>query len=113
MTANNKTASKAATSTEIDELVSKKKYITLNEGIDYRKIAEIMSRQGFKMNHATARNQLMLAMENLLTSVGREFNVKLGKKQVSELLKNQDVHNALADILYLAYNNKRRDGEDV
>lgn len=87
----------------------KKKYITLEEGADFRQIANLMSAANYKMNHATARNQLMLAMENLLTDIGRQLNVRLNKEQINEMLRNQHIHNALADILYLAHNNKRRD----
>lgn len=80
-----------------------KKYITLDEGTDFRKISQIMTEAGFVMNHATARNQLMIAMENLLSNVGRQMGVKLDKTQLSALLHNQDVHNSLADILFVAY----------
>ncbi|MFA6049941.1 MAG: hypothetical protein WC761_01970 [Candidatus Paceibacterota bacterium] len=87
----------------------KKKYITLEDGADFRKIADVMTDAGYKMNHATARNQLMLAMENLFTEIGRELNLRLNKEQISEMLRSQDVHDALTDILYLAHNNKQRE----
>jgi murein endopeptidase len=35
-------------------------YATVKDGLDYRAISEIMSERGFKMNHATARNVLLL-----------------------------------------------------
>ena len=51
-------------------------YATVKEGMDYRAISQIMSENGFKMNHATARNVLLSAMrsiaEDLLISRGEE-----------------------------------------
>ncbi len=88
-----------------------KKYITLDEGADFRKIAHIMSQAGFPMNHATARNQLMLAMENLLIDVSRQIGVKIEKKHIDDMLHNQDVHNSLADVLQLAYTELKKEGK--
>jgi hypothetical protein len=53
-------------------------YATVKEGMDYRAISQIMSENGYKMNHATARNVLLSAMrsiaEDLLVSRGEENN---------------------------------------
>jgi len=91
---------------------STRKYITLDDGTDFRKIAEAMTKAGFKMNHATARNQLMLAMEKLFSDIGKQLNVKLNKTQISGMLHSQEVHNALADILYMAVNDSPKESKD-
>jgi len=53
-------------------------YATVQDGLDYRAISEIMTERGFKMNHATARNVLLSAMrslaEDLLVSRGEDSN---------------------------------------
>ena len=36
-----------------------------NQGLGYREIAEVLTAEGFKMNHATARNYFLRAMEKL------------------------------------------------
>ncbi|HIL97550.1 MAG TPA: hypothetical protein EYG51_16795 [Pseudomonadales bacterium] len=38
-------------------------------GMDYRRIAEKMTEDGYKMNHATARNVFLSAMRKLATPV--------------------------------------------
>ena len=38
---------------------------SIENGLDYRSIAEIMSAEGYKMNHATARNIFLKAMKKL------------------------------------------------
>ena len=36
-----------------------------DQGLGYREIAEVMTSEGYKMNHATARNYFLRAMEKL------------------------------------------------
>lgn len=84
----------------------KKSYITLQDGCDFRTIADTMSEAGWTMNHATARNQLIVALQDLFVHIGKKIGIKLDRKQIDRILKDQEVHNALSDILYVAYNNK-------
>jgi len=81
----------------------KKKYITLDSGVDFRGIARIMSDNSYKMNHATARNQVIQAMNNLLTNAGRRLGVELSPERLEELLKKQDIHDSLVDVLWTAH----------
>lgn len=81
-----------------------RKYVTLESGVDFRTIAKIMTANGYKMNHATARNQLILAMQNLLTNVATQVKgPKMKAAEVDSLLKDQTIHDHLGDILYLAH----------
>jgi len=81
-----------------------KKYVTIkSDGTDFRKMAEIMTEAGFKMNHATARNQLILALETIVNHMSSSFNTKITKKHVKNLLNSQEIHDDLSDIIYLAY----------
>ena len=36
-----------------------------DQGLGYREIAEVLTKEGYKMNHATARNYFLRAMEKL------------------------------------------------
>lgn len=101
-----------------------KKYITIEGGLDFRKISKALSDNGFQMNHATARNQLISAMEKLLEGLVEEV-VKDGthndedvlknsksKTLVSNLLKTQDIHRTLGDLLQdLFYSEETEDTE--
>lgn len=92
-----------------------KKYITLNDGgIDFRKIARIMTNRGYPLNHATARNQVIHAMKELLLFVSEELGADLTPEQAMALVNNKDTHDALHDVLYLAYKRDREffDRED-
>lgn len=85
-----------------------KKYITINEGMDYRRIAKVMTQNNHKMNHATARNQLISAVEELLTSTASDLGMSLSADEISSLAKNQEIHEALQDVIYLAYEQSKK-----
>jgi len=81
----------------------KKTYITLKDGgCDFRKMARIMTAAGYKMNHATARNQLILAIESLISHTSSNLKVKISKAQLRELITNQALQDNLADVLFTA-----------
>lgn len=89
--------------TKPEKAKGNKKYITLDGGVDFRKIAETMTTYGYRMNHATARNQLMVAMEKVLSDVAKQAGARLSRTQLKGLLQNQAVHDALADILHVIH----------
>ena len=90
---------------------AKSKYVTLEDGIDFRKIAKIMTDAGWQMNHATARNVLMNGLSRLVTNISEEAGTRLTSKEVEGLLKNQQLHEALAEILFKAYHMQRNSDE--
>lgn len=83
-----------------------KKYVTVEEGTDFRTIAKIMTNNGYKMNHATARNVLISAIKKLLNYSADQVGVKIPESEMKQLIKDQAVHTALADVLYLAQKEK-------
>lgn len=83
-----------------------KKYVTIEEGQDFRSIAKIMTDNGFKMNHATARNVLISAIKKLLNYSADRVGVKISEEKMKTLIKDQTVHTALADVLYMAEKEK-------
>lgn len=92
----------------------KKTYITLKDGgCDFRKMARIMTEAGYKMNHATARNQLILAIESLIGHTSANLQIKIGKAQLRELITNQALQDNLADVLFTANEALKRDKEDA
>jgi hypothetical protein len=83
---------------------SNKKYITLEDGgCDFRQMDKIMCEAGHKMNHATARNQLILALDSLLMKVGSSLNANISLNDIEKIRNNQDIHGCLQDVLYQAY----------
>lgn len=88
-----------------------KKYITIGEGLDFRSIAKVMTKNNYKMNHATARNQLISAVEELLANTAINLGIGLTQEEISSLAKNQEIHEALQDVIYLAYEQTKKKNE--
>jgi len=79
------------------------KYVTLEDGTDFRRIASIMTEAGWTMNHATSRNVLMTSLNKLVLFISTKMGGNLSEEQVKEILKDQNVHEALAEILHQAH----------
>lgn len=92
--------------------IEKKRYITI-DGIDFRKIASIMTQAGYKMNHATARNQLMSALQKFLMNIVKQTDVKLEREKIEEMINSQDIHGALTDVLSRAYEEMEKEKNAV
>ncbi len=88
---------------------NRKTYITLKDGIDYRTISKIMSKAGYQMNHATARNTLMNAMNNFVVKIGEEVGLEITQEKANEILKESELHHAFSDILFKAYSELKKD----
>ena len=75
---------------------SKFGYATVtNSGMGYREIAETLTREGSKMNHATARNYFLRAMKKLASSVADYTE----PRTVDELAADPRFQMAIADIM--------------
>ena len=85
------------------------KYVTLEEGTDFRRIAEIMSAAGYQMNHATARNVLMNSLGRLVRNVSEELGASITEEQIKRILKDQQVHEALSDVLFEVHSQIRKE----
>jgi hypothetical protein len=76
-------------------------YATVNElgGLDYRSIAEHMTDDGHKMNHATARNVFVKGM----SKIAREVCILHGQECTPQNLKavaiNPVFQNAIAEMM--------------
>jgi len=88
----------------------KKTYVTLNDGNDFREVARVMTKNGWKQNHATARNYLNIAITNLISGIGKELGAPgIDHRSLSAILKNQEVYSILPDILFAAYQGEPKD----
>lgn len=82
---------------------NKRKYIVVDESVDFRSIAKIMTKNGFKMNHATARNVLIAAIKKIMSYSAEQVGVKMTPEIMTKMIKDQNLHSALADVLFRAH----------
>jgi len=89
----------------INELEDEKiSYVVLPEKMDFRKIGKIMTKAGYDMNHATARNQVVSAIKEVLQHLVKNLKTDISLEQVNDLVSNQEIQQALQEVIYLAYN---------
>jgi hypothetical protein len=90
-----------------------KKYVTLEEGEDFRTIAKIMTEHGFVMNHATARNQLITSLEKLLMDFSERIRDTRSKiPNVEKMMKEHSLNDDFSDMLYLTYKSYLEDVQE-
>ena len=71
-------------------------YSTVTDiGLGYREIAETMTKEGVKMNHATARNYFLRAMKKLASSVSEYSD----SRSPTEIAADPRFQMAIADIM--------------
>lgn len=91
---------------------TKMSYVTLEEGTDFRKIAQIMTEAGYQMNHATARNVLMTSLTNLLKHISTEMNVQITDNQIKEMLREQKSSRSIVRYFVPSSRTDRRTGKN-
>ena len=90
------------------------KYITLNkDGKDYRAIANMMTKAGYSMNHATARNVLMSGMATFIKDVSSQMGKPLSEEELFTVINNQDTYDALVVVLEQAYNQLKQENAPI
>ena len=67
-----------------------------DQGLGYREIAEIMTSEGHKMNHATARNYFLRAMEKLAKPM---VDLMDNGRTAQELAVDPNFQDAMIEIL--------------
>jgi hypothetical protein len=68
-----------------------------------------MSAAGYQMNHATARNVLMNSLGRLVKNVSEELGATITEEQIKRTLKDQQVHEALSDVLFEIHNQIKKE----
>jgi len=84
-------------------------YATVGDlgGLDYRRIAEDMTESGFKMNHATARNVFLRAMEKIAERTHKLINNSDKDVDIVKLSKHPHFQSAIQDIMHDELSNRK------
>jgi len=71
----------------------------IENGRDYRTIAEICTLHGMKMGHSNARNIFLSAMEKIATQIIDKNTSSTSKKEVVRISKDPRFQMGIVDIL--------------
>ena len=76
-------------------------YATISElgGKSYQDIADIMSSNGFKMNHSTARNICVNGLKKIVSKVIEGQGIQLSDAEIKKVAKDPRFQSGLCDSL--------------
>jgi hypothetical protein len=82
---------------------AKSGYATVDKdlgGLGYREIAERMTDDGVRMNHATARNTFLRAMEKIALKVCKSSDVDFREIDTDRVARHPEFQCAIQDIMH-------------
>lgn len=83
-------------------------YATVEEGINYREIADLMTIMGYNMNHSSARNYVLRVMKQFVSAYSKQNDIILNDDQVQEIAKSPIFQNGVADLLHIVEAKRRQ-----
>ena len=75
--------------------------VAVEDGVNYRDIADTMSELGFEMNHSSARNYVLRIMKKFADAYAREYDQgPLDDDRLIEIAKSPGFQHGVADLLH-------------
>ncbi len=74
-------------------------YATVKDGMDYRAISDVMTSNGYKMNHATARNVLLSAMRSIAQEVLQTTGEEISLEKADSVARSPSFQSGVADMM--------------
>ena len=77
-------------------------YATVSEDDDctsYREISQIMTKNGYRMNHASARNHLLRIMKHFARTIAAAEGVKLSQDRLMSVAKDPSFQSAISELI--------------
>jgi len=78
-----------------------KKYVTANDydGLDYRSIAEIMTKDGHKMNHSSVRNYITRGFCRVVKGITKDYSISYTDEQIKKIAQSPDFQSSIIEIM--------------
>lgn len=73
--------------------------VAVDEGVNYREIADMMTEIGFKMNHSSARNYVLRVMRKFADAIMDEWDIDMPDHKKEKIIKSPQFQHAICEIL--------------
>lgn len=73
--------------------------VAMDEGVNYREIADMMTEIGFKMNHSSARNYVLRVMRKFADAIMDEWDIDVPEHKKDKIVKSPQFQHAICEIL--------------
>jgi hypothetical protein len=71
----------------------------VEDGVNYRNIAEEMTDMGHKMNHSSARNHIIRAMRRFVSGFAAQYDIDMDEKHIDEVARSPMFQEGMAELL--------------
>ena len=72
---------------------------SIDQGLGYREIAEKMTEEGFKMNHSTARNIFLSAMDKLARELCNLYSIEPTQQNIKKVSSDPRFQDGICDLI--------------
>lgn len=72
---------------------------TVEDGVNYREISDMMTEIGFKMNHSSARNYVLRVMKKFASAIIEEWDLDVPDCAIDKIVKTPQFQSAIFDVL--------------
>lgn len=86
----------------------KNKYVTVDEGVNYRDIALTMKEMGFDMNHSSVRNHILRIMKKFITKLFANECKNLSDNDIARIIKTQKFQIGMCEMLEAIETNRTK-----
>lgn len=73
--------------------------VSLDEGVNYREIADMMTEIGFKMNHSSARNYVLRVMQKFAEGITNGWGIEVSEDKLDKIVKSPQFQQAICEVL--------------
>lgn len=71
----------------------------VEDGVNYRNIAEEMTGMGHKMNHSSARNHVIRAMRRFVSGFAEQYDIEMDEKRIDRIARSPMFQEGMAELL--------------
>lgn len=74
-------------------------YATVDDGVNYRDIADTMTEIGYRMNHSSARNYVLRVMKKFAEAVVKHHGISVTDEKLDAIARSPMFQSGIAELL--------------
>ena len=74
-------------------------YATVDDGVNYRDIADTMTEIGYKMNHSSARNYVLRVMRKFAVAITDQHGVNMSDEGLDNVSRSPMFQSGISELL--------------
>lgn len=74
-------------------------YATVDDGVNYRDIADTMTEIGYRMNHSSARNYVLRVMRKFADAIVDQYGIKMSDEKLNDVARSPMFQSGIAELL--------------